>query len=619
MAERSSADRVKVVPATPVRRLRGPPWRWIDRRFPGSIQGILLLVLMVVLVPVLLTQAAIYKRRLDARRAQEFQANLELARSVAGIFDAYVHDVLHQELAIGLDLTEPRPLSPDQIKQILLPNTREYPTVRAFAWVDPQGQVVASSRLGATQLDVHAVDYFRQIASGREWSVSDLMRSTIDEEPIFVIARGIRDTNGTLRGVVIAVVDPRRLGGRLMVTRGGQGAVSIVDHRGWGVYHYPEVDLPWEQRDWLGSEPILATALNGQEVTGTYRSPIDGQTRIGGLTPIHSIGWVASADRPEAEVLTSDLGDFVGSFALLLAVGIVAFLVALRTGRTLVVPIERLREYALAVGQGDFDRRIEVAGPRELKELADAFNRMAAEIRAHEAMREEYVHTVSHDLRSPLTIIQGHAHLLESILGEERSAEPAGRSVAAILKGVRRMNAMIRDLIDSARLDAQQLQMNPEPVDLGAFVLDLQERLVGVNGAQRIRLDLPAGLPQVLADPDRLERILLNLLTNAIRYADPDTPILVALTRGDDEVIASVIDRGRGIPPEDLGQLFQRFHRTKSSENHRDSIGLGLYITKRLVEASGGRIWAESEIGRGSAFSVALPLADSTQLTHESG
>jgi signal transduction histidine kinase len=124
----------------------------------------------------------------------------------------------------------------------------------------------------------------------------------------------------------------------------------------------------------------------------------------------------------------------------------------------------------------------------------------------------------------------------------------------------------------------------------------------------RVDIDVPAGLPDVAADTDRLERILTNLLTNALRYSFPETRVLVKARRTDKGVVISVTDKGVGIAPADLPRVFERFYRVKDA-GKPEGLGLGLYITKMLIEAHGGRIWVESELGKGSTFYFTLPLA----------
>ncbi len=225
--------------------------------------------------------------------------------------------------------------------------------------------------------------------------------------------------------------------------------------------------------------------------------------------------------------------------------------------------------------------------------------------------RENLLHTVSHDLRTPLTVILTQAQLLDRLMEARVRDERERRSIEAIIAGARRMNAMIQDLVDSARLESGQLRLERVPIELGAFLSDLKVRLAGVMEMDRVRVETPAGMPPVLADPNRLERIFTNLLSNALKYSDPGTEVTVRLQQRDGKVVASVSDRGRGIAPDEMELLFQPFLRTRRALERREGLGLGLYITKRLVEAHGGEIWVESELGKGSTFSFTLPVARS--------
>ncbi len=223
--------------------------------------------------------------------------------------------------------------------------------------------------------------------------------------------------------------------------------------------------------------------------------------------------------------------------------------------------------------------------------------------------REDLLRAVSHDLRNPLTGIQGHAQMLERRV--QRGAPPGKlrENVDSIIAGTRRMNTMIQDLVDSARLESGQLVLQLTAVDLGAYLPGLMQRLTGTMDLERIRVDLPPDLPPVLADVDRLDRILTNLLSNAMKYSAPATPVEISAVQGEGEVITSVTDHGPGIPPEQLPRLFQRYARAQVSRGDREGLGLGLYITRQLVQAHGGRIWVESQVGVGSTFSFSLPVA----------
>ncbi|TAK35676.1 MAG: PAS domain S-box protein [Chloroflexota bacterium] len=219
--------------------------------------------------------------------------------------------------------------------------------------------------------------------------------------------------------------------------------------------------------------------------------------------------------------------------------------------------------------------------------------------------REDLIHTVSHDLRNPLAIIMGQAQVA---LRHAEREDVVRKCADGINTSARRMNVMIRDLVDVARLEGGQLRLETRPIDLISFVHDLLERGRTVMERGRIKVDISPDVPPVLADPDRLERILVNLLSNALKYSTPETDVTLTAERTNDEVTVSVVDHGVGIAPEDLTNIFDRYFRAQGTRR-TEGLGLGLYITRMLVEAHGGRAWAESELGKGSTFYFTLPLA----------
>ena len=231
-------------------------------------------------------------------------------------------------------------------------------------------------------------------------------------------------------------------------------------------------------------------------------------------------------------------------------------------------------------------------------------------LRQLQEQRAKYILGISHGLRTPLTVVQGQAELLMEALERVKLNSRMRRSAESVIASARRMSVMLRDLVDLTEVEAgRPLKLNRVPVDLRSFVLDLRERLVGLLETQRVRVEAPEGVPQVLADPDRLERILINLLSNALRYSAPGTEVTVTQSRHAGEVITSVTDRGMGIPAEEIPMLFEPYQRAIVARKPQERLGLGLYITKGLVEAHGGRIWVDSELGKGSTFSFTLPVA----------
>ncbi len=224
------------------------------------------------------------------------------------------------------------------------------------------------------------------------------------------------------------------------------------------------------------------------------------------------------------------------------------------------------------------------------------------------ARLRDVLSAVSHDLRNPLAAILGQAQLLQRRLQKAGLTGPESQSVTSISSAAQRMNTMIQDLVDSTRSETGQLKLDRQAIDLPTFAHDLLREQAAAMETGRVDIEPAEGLPPVSADPGRLGRILTNLLSNALKYSSPDAQVTIRFRRQDGEVITSVIDRGVGIAPEDIPHLFDRYHRTGGARP--ESIGLGLYITRTLIDAHGGRIWVESEPGVGSTFYFSLPVAE---------
>ncbi|WP_242339248.1 MULTISPECIES: MASE3 domain-containing protein [Anaeromyxobacter] len=248
-----------------------------------------------------------------------------------------------------------------------------------------------------------------------------------------------------------------------------------------------------------------------------------------------------------------------------------------------------------------------VAPHRELvalrSHIENELNVTIAELRATKESREDLLRAVSHDLRNPLQIVLLKAQVLGRHGAKPGAAEKAARDIA--LAG-RRMERMLRDLADAARLESgAALALQRAAVDVRAFVAEAIELNRGVFDPQRLEVAVPDGLPPVHADPDRLDRVLVNLVGNALKHTAGR--VVVSANPAGAFVRISVMDEGPGIAPEDQQRIFQRYVRGPGRE--ADGLGLGLYIVRRLVEAHGGEVELVSAPAAGSTFSFTLPVA----------
>jgi signal transduction histidine kinase len=225
-------------------------------------------------------------------------------------------------------------------------------------------------------------------------------------------------------------------------------------------------------------------------------------------------------------------------------------------------------------------------------------------------LKNKFLGIAAHDLRSPIGVVKSYTQLfLNGYLGEVPDDQRA--ILERMDKGCETMLTLINDLLDVSAIEAGHLELKPRRVDLAAFVRDCHAAHVLLAKAKNIELilDLEPDLPDVTMDPDRINQVMNNLITNAIKYSYSGTVVTLRARREGDEVAISVQDQGQGIPPGEISKLFTDFGRTSVRPTGGEkSIGLGLAIVKRMVEAHRGRIGVESQVGAGSTFTFTLPL-----------
>jgi len=236
----------------------------------------------------------------------------------------------------------------------------------------------------------------------------------------------------------------------------------------------------------------------------------------------------------------------------------------------------------------------------------------------HELQERErrYLYTLAHNLRVPATLIKGNLEFLLEQLQSSELVAPYRTLIDALQRAIFRMSSMIDDFTLATHLEEHTLTLNIGSVALSSYLHDFSRRFDAVLESGRLHLDLPTDLPPVQADPRYLDTILLGLLDNAQKFAASDTPIRVTTRPQDGEVVISVADQGIGIAPGDLPYIFDRFYRVEQIRR-AEGTGLGLYVAKRLVEAHGGRVWVESEVGKGSTFFFTLPVAESSVISYQ--
>src|SRR6476646_8400333 len=353
----------------------------------------------------------------------------------------------------------------------------------------------------------------------------------------------------------------------------------------------------------------------------SYQLEIEARNRlVQNVRPAMARAEIKAQEHKRQE-LRNNIDSETRDTALLVGAGLIAGL----TGAALLFsgliasmrrPLEDLVEASERLAGGELDARVKVGGLSETAALGRAFNEMAEELQRRagerdqlDRMKDEFVLTASHELRSPLTSVQGFAELL--MLEREKLDSKQAETVEIILDNSRHLVRLLNDLLDLARSDAGQLRIDSAPTEVAALVEDAERAMrshVAARG-QTLREEIEPDLPRVEADRDRMRQVMVNLLTNANEYSPEGATIAVRARRADEEVEISVSDNGPGIPTEQLEHIFERFTRGDAGMTQRvGGTGLGLAISKSLVELHGGSIAAESTPGAGSTFSFRLPV-----------
>jgi len=289
----------------------------------------------------------------------------------------------------------------------------------------------------------------------------------------------------------------------------------------------------------------------------------------------------------------------LGALAVALILGVIL-------ARALTHPIRNLTTAIRAIAKGNLKQNVEVKSHDELGELAIAFNQMSTDLDRLIQSRRQMTADIAHDLRNPLTVIGGY---IESM--REGVLKPTPERLDAIQTEVQHLQRLVEDLRILSQADAGELSLNRKQISLSALAEQMIQSYQSLADKQEtiLRNNIGNDSPKINADPDRLAQVLANLISNSLRYTTHGSVITLDAKQEHNNLILSVSDNGKGISPESLPYIFDRFYRADPARTHGGESGLGLAIAKSIVEAHGGTISAESQAGVGTKIRITLPVS----------
>ncbi len=364
----------------------------------------------------------------------------------------------------------------------------------------------------------------------------------------------------------------------------------------------------------LARLPWVLTDPEGKVIVGTWTQPLP-RTWTRERIPIEwegqVVGWfwtpptrleraIGAAERLFMDQVRKAAWRSAG-FALLLALGVGLFMAYLFTR-----PVRNLTQALTQVARGKLGLQVNPPGwSSELRQLTGAFNHMSAALARAEYLRKQMTADLAHDLRTPISVIMGYAEALK-----EQLIEPDEEVFETLYRETHYLQRLVDDLRLLSLYDAGRLELNRQEVDVGSLLHQVAQGFDPQARKKDITLQVEISDEPVMAslDPDQMRRVLNNLVSNALRYTPQGGRVFLRARRENDTVVLEVEDTGEGIPPEHLPYIFERFYRVdKARTADGRSSGLGLAIVKALVEAHGGRVMVESQVGRGTRFRLYLP------------
>jgi len=587
--------------------------------------------------PLIIAGSVIGVRGFNTFERQSLVLQRKVAESVgseiSGVIEGWENDLVHRGEMLGVGLLELK--EQRAILSNLLLHQRAFQEV---ALLNSEGQ--EQIRLSRTsvilddELQSRAVneEFLFPATSGENYFGSVYFDDTIREPLATISVPVLNRSSGEIVSVLVAELRFKAIWDLLNdIELTGEGEVYIIDQAGHVIAHRNPAIVLRDSTIELPEVDGRAEGLSGTDVIVARDVLQFGNQEL-----------VVVAEQPISEALepiTNNLAIVVIAICVALAFPVI---LALFTIRRIVRPIEALATSAQAIGDGDFSQRVEVSSRDEVGQLAGSFNKMAEDLartttsidnlnkeiterkRVEEELMEktrklavasqaksQFLASMSHELRAPLNAIIGFSQLMMDEVPGKINDEQR-ECLSDVLDSGQHLLNLVGDILDLPKVEAGRIELKRRTLNLTAVIADVVKTVKPMLDANKheLTVSMEEGLPQVRADKSRLRQIFFNLLSNAIKFTPSGGRLAIQAGREGDWCQVSVVDNGVGIKKEEQERIFEIFTRSETlPDGGKWGSGLGLAITKQFVEIMGGRIWVESEYGKGSRFTFTLPLA----------
>ncbi len=520
--------------------------------------------------------------------------------------------------------------------QSIFDSARESLGLQDIAFIGLEGKELARLSVlqpngvaGDALHDKSSAPWFADVKSGKTY-VSNAI-AIVEGVPTIAVAAPIKDQDGSVVSILEGTYSLRVVQSAVQnVSLGKTGYLYLVDEYGKVIGSGFGGPVPATDNSAVG---IVKEVIGGKDFSGpTGQSYYNNATHdevVAAGKFIRQFGWGLIAEWPvkEADASVNEL-IYYKDLPILIAVIVAVVIASVLLAGLIVRPIRMLEKGTALVAEGKFDTEVRIRTNDELEDLGTAFNKMTIGLKRLEELKNEFVFVAAHELRTPVAAMKGYLTLIiQGVTGP--ITEKTKDFMEKVVKSNDRLAQLVNDLLEISRSEGGKLTIKVAPIDVvepiksvltelqsladKASVQMIYEPQLVLSGVER------ANLPKAMADADRLKEILVNLVGNSIKYmglpkgeAGGAGKVTITHEVQDGNLVTHVADTGLGISKEAQAKLFEKFYRV-ATDRTKDiqGTGLGLFIVKEIVEKMNGKIWVDSEEGKGSTFSFSLPLAGS--------
>lgn len=567
-----------------------------------TIRRKMVLLVLTALIPTFLLEIVRVGTDFREKVNMELRAGEDLANSVTSSFCSYVDELWTCTAALGT-LFVCSGMTTDDIQQYLNEMTAYASHLSELTWIGADGTVLASQNPELTGTSVTDSEYFARISAGEEKVITGLTSSGSDTEHWSYLARGII-MDGTLQGVLACRVYP------IMIIDSLFKKASSYN-RDFGFIDSNGNILTIRQMKDHTADSSLVTIIDEGIPGGPSQNDLE--------YPIGLSGWKCFVSLNYDTIAENHNASLTYNITLLLLVLAMSVLMALLLAKRILDPLTNIKETILAVKQGNYMKRSNVYGKDEVASTAQDIDVMMDTILVNELMKTQAFTDLSHELKAPLNVIFASSQLIESIQPGSCLCDNHNKVlkyVRSIKQNCYKLIKIISNLLDVSKYESGHLTARMEYLNIISVIEDATMSVVPHAESKGVSIvfDTDTEERYTACDQDMIERIMLNLLSNALKFTDSGGSIFVGITSAVDRIIVRVDDTGIGIPPDKVKIIFDRFKQADLSLNRNHyGTGLGLSLVKTLVDAHKGSIYVTSEEGKGTSFIMHLPVRKLTE------